>query len=416
MLTGTNPKYTKAYNVRIVLETIRLFGPLSRVEIAHRTELTTQTVSNITRRLIEAGLILEADRLQKSRGAPATLLKLHPDGAFSIGLDLDKDHLTGVLVDLAGNVRQRMAHDLNFPSPPEAMDLMDTTAEALIEREGVSYEQIWGVGVGFPGLLGVPRGSRAANLVSLKALPGWTNIPVADILKERLSLPICLENNATAAAIGERWYGDGQHISTFFYVFLGGGLGGGLIINGQPFEGSTGNAGELGLFPAPFEADETSLYQRPHLGVHFNLPRLYRLLTEHGISVSRPAELEALFEQKNESILAWLETGATHLAPLILAIEYLIDPKAIFFGGRLPDVIIRDLLEQVEATLHALRVEEKTSYPELRLAAAGVDAAALGAATLPLFTSFTPTPRLLMTRSNSAQHDLVPAHRSSVPD
>ena len=172
MLTGTNPKYTKAYNVRIVLETIRLFGPLSRVEIAHRTALTTQTVSNITRRLIKAGLILEADRLQKSRGAPATLLKLHPDSAFSIGLDLDKDHLTGVLVDLAGNVRQRMAHDLNFPSPPEAMDLMDTTAKALIEREGIRYEQIWGVGVGFPGLLGAPKGNRAANLVSLKAFPG----------------------------------------------------------------------------------------------------------------------------------------------------------------------------------------------------------------------------------------------------
>ena len=79
-------------------------------------------------------------------------------------------------------------------------------------------------------------------------------------------------------------------------------------------------------------------------------------------------------------------------------------------------MIISDLLEQVEATLHTLRVEEKTSYPELRLAAAGVDAAALGAATLPLFTSFAPTPRLLMTRSNSAQHDLMPAHRSSVTD
>lgn len=334
MLIGTNLKFTKAYNVRIVLETVRLFGPLSRVEIAERTELTTQTISNITRRLIKAGLILEADRLKKSRGAPATLLKLHPEGAYSIGLDLDKDHLTGVLVDLAGNVRQRIAHDLNFPSPEEGVDLMDTVARAFMQREGVTREQIWGVGVGFPGLMSNPSGNSAVNVVNPHAFPGWTNVPVVDILKERLSLPIYLENNATAAAVGERWYGDGRHINTFFYIFFGSGLGGGLVINGQPFEGYTGNAGELGYFPTPAEPDDSALFQRPHLGVHFNLPKLYRLLQAHGMAVSKPGELEGLFNENNELLLNWLETGTTHLAPLVLAIEYLIDPRAIFFGGR----------------------------------------------------------------------------------
>src|SRR5690606_10985063 len=136
MLTGTNLKYTKAHNVRTVLETIRLFGPLSRVEIARRTELTAQTVSNITRQLMQKDLVLEADRLQEGRGAPATRLTLNPNGAFSIGLDFDKDHLTSVLVDFTGKVRQLIAHDLDFPSPEEAIDLMDTTADALIAQEG----------------------------------------------------------------------------------------------------------------------------------------------------------------------------------------------------------------------------------------------------------------------------------------
>jgi hypothetical protein len=90
MLIGTNLTYPKAYDVHIVLEAIRLFGPLSRVEITRRMVLTARTVSTINWRLMRAGLILEAGRLKKSRGAPATLSKLHPEGAFSRGLDLSR--------------------------------------------------------------------------------------------------------------------------------------------------------------------------------------------------------------------------------------------------------------------------------------------------------------------------------------
>lgn len=403
MLTGTNLKYTKAHNVRTVLETIRLFGPLSRVEIARRTELTAQTVSNITRQLMQKDLILEADRLQEGRGAPATRLMLNPNGAFSIGLDFDKDHLTSVLVDFTGNVRQRIAHDLHFPSPEEAIDLMDTTADALIAQEGLRREQVWGVGVGFPGPLGVSEGSYVTNVVNPQAFPGWNNIPVVDLLGERLQLPIHLENNATAAAVGERWYGRGRHIHTFFYMFFGAGLGGGLIINGHPYEGNTGNAGELGYFPVTDAEDLTSddlITSRPHLGVYFNLPRLFRRLTEHGIPIAHASELEALFAQENDLLLAWIDTGATHLAPLILAIEYLIDPEAIFFGGRLPDVILNALMKRLEVLLPALRIDGKTAAPQLYVATAGSDAAALGVATLPFYASFSPAPRLLMKQGN----------------
>src|SRR5690606_11819941 len=132
MLTGTNLQYAKSYNIRIVLESIRLYGPISRVDIARRSQLTAQTVTNITRELLKAGLIQEAHRLQEGRGAPSILLQLNPDGAFSIGLDLDKDHLTAVLVDMTGTVRQRTNLDLNFPSPEEAMVLFENTVRSLI--------------------------------------------------------------------------------------------------------------------------------------------------------------------------------------------------------------------------------------------------------------------------------------------
>lgn len=394
MLTGTNLKHAKAHNLRTVLEAIRLYGPVSRVEIARRTGLTTQTVSNITKQLIRGSMILDGERVQAARGAPSTLLTLNPDGAFSIGLDLDKDHLVGVLIDFVGNVRQRVASELNFPSPDEAMDLLKATAAELIAREAIGSERIRGVGVGLPGPLGISKGSRSMDLVRPKAFPGWEAVPVVDILSERLSLPIVLENNATAAAVGERWYGGGRHVASFFYVYFGAGLGGGLVINGQPFEGRTGNAGELGWLPSSAHVNGNLLPHRPHVGARFNLPRLYEHLQAFGTPAHRPSDLAALLRENNRCLLDWLDAGAQGLAPAIIAIEYLIDPGAIFFGGRLPDVLIEALLHRLEQILPSVRIDARNDAPRLIMATAGADAAALGVATLPLFASFAPSSRI----------------------
>jgi len=397
MLFGTNLKYTKAFNYRIVLETIRLFGPLSRADIARRSELTAQTISNITRRLIAGGLIKEGRRMQEGRGAPATALALNPKGAYSIGLDLDQDHLTALLLDLGGNVRQRVSRPLDFPAPDEAIELMVVTARELMARQGLSFEKIWGVGVGLPGPLGISEGSVTVSVANPKAFPGWNDYPVIERLKSRLNCPVYLENNATAAAIGERWYGCGQHIATFFYIYLGLGLGGGVIINGHPFEGFRGNAGELGYTPIPGgETDAEGYFKHPHLGVYFHLPRLYGLLSSCGVEVSRVEGLEEVYKSQHPCLLEWLDTGARHLAPILLAAEYLIEPQAIFLGGRWPVILIQALKEKLDRLLPDLRVEGKMYVPALLQADAGVDAAALGLATIPLYESLAPEPRLLM--------------------
>jgi len=87
MLTGTNLTYTKAYNFRIVFETIRLHGPISRADVARRTSLTAQTVSNIVNRLLEQNFVQEGKKFQKKRGAPSTTLEVNSEGAYSVGLD-----------------------------------------------------------------------------------------------------------------------------------------------------------------------------------------------------------------------------------------------------------------------------------------------------------------------------------------
>ncbi len=396
MLAGTNLKYAKAHNLRIVLETIRLHEPIARKTIAHHTGLRLQTVSNITRQLLKARLIQEADRLQEGRGAPVTPLALHPGGAFTVGLDFDREHITGVLMDFRGQVRQRVAYEVFFPPPEEAIDLMVKAVETLVQAADIDMNRLWGIGIGLPGPLGVSEGSRSVNVVNPTAYPGWMNVPIADLLEARLNLPVFIENNASAAAVGERWYGKGRHIENFFYLFFGVGLGGGLILNGRPYDGHNGNAGEIGAVPTPTDLTPSIGLKKPHLGAFFSLPVIAGFLKPSGVEISHPAELGDLFDQKNQVLLNWLDQGIAQLAPFILTIECLIDPEAIFLGGQYPEPMIRYIKERLKETLPERRIEDGMAHPQLYCATAGDDATALGAATLPMFSSFAPIPEVLM--------------------
>jgi predicted NBD/HSP70 family sugar kinase len=392
MLTGTNLVYTKQYNLRIVHEVIRQFGPISRADIARHTALTGQTISNLVKELLELGLIIEAERRREGRGAPSTALAINPDAAFSVGLDFNRDHLTAVLVDLAGNVRQRLHVELDLPRPERALDLMAEAVETLITRQRLSQSAIWGVGIGVPGPMH-HADNGGEYVINPTAFPGWHNIPLASWARERLELPVFLENNATAAAVGEHWYGAGQQLTTFFYLFFSSGLGGGLIMNGRPYEGFTGNAGEIGYFPAMMAGDSS------HTGMHFNLPRLYAMLRETGVTVGRPADLDPLLKSGNRTLLDWIDVAADYLTGLVLSVEYLIDPEAIFYGGHLTDAMLKALMERVEIALPSRRIGGKVTAPRHLIATAGFDSAALGVATLPIYAYFAPTPQLLLKQS-----------------
>lgn len=398
MLFGTNLKYAKAFNFRIVLETIRLYGPISRAEVARRTELTAQTITNITRELLESNLILETEQIREGRGAPSTGLQINPEGAFTIGLDLDQDHLTSVLVDLEGQVKARGFDLLNAPTPPQAMDIMEKAINALLQEKGLAREKIWGVGIGLPGPFSISDGSVTTSVINPSGFPDWHRVPIVSLMHKRLNLPVFLENNATAAAIGEHWYGEGKHIKTFFYLFFGSGLGGGLVMNGHPYEGFSGNAGELGYIPTWHGLAPWGENKNQHVGMFFNLKQLFQQLKMCDVQISDPQALAALYEAQNPCLMEWLDTGAKILAPALLSLEYLLDPQAIFFGGRLPTSILQGLMDRIENILPKLRIPNKAPVPSLLQGTAGVDAAALGVATLPIYEFFAPAPSVLMRR------------------
>ena len=220
---GTNLEHAHLLNQRVVLETIRLCGPVSRVEVARLTRLTNQTVFNIVDGLQQAGLIQKFGLTAAERGQPAKLFKINPDGAFSVGLHLERDHIAAVLVDFSGVVRARTFRGHYLSTPDEARKQALSSIRELQRKNG--RKRIWGLGIALPG----PIDSRNGKVISMPNFPGWEEFNVRDYFNKKVGLRVLVDNDATAAAIGESWYGVGRTLNSFFYVYMGVGVGGGLL-------------------------------------------------------------------------------------------------------------------------------------------------------------------------------------------
>ncbi|ABS02869.1 ROK family transcriptional regulator [Kineococcus radiotolerans] len=248
MRRGTNLPWVGDYNQAVVLDGIRRHPGTSRTELAAATGLTLQTVSNIVRRLLERGLVQEGvallrDGAGRGAGKPRTALSVRPGAALAVGVQFEREHVDAVLLDLSGVVVGVDREPL--PDPLAPVELVVAHAAGLVRRlvgaGGADEGAVRGVGVAVPGPLDFtgPVRSSAINL------PGWRGVAIADLLAAATGLPVLVENDATAAAVGDLWRSPRTGRS-FLYVHVGAGIGGGVVLRDEVLRGDSGNAGEIG--------------------------------------------------------------------------------------------------------------------------------------------------------------------------
>ena len=235
----------RIFNRRLVFETICQLGPISRVEIGGATGLRPQTISPITRELLDQGLISEAGRSSGLRGQPQIYLEPNARAGFSAGVHLDRNVFLLVVYDLKRNelVRRHVACDTRLPS--DTLKRIASELDGALADAGAPREKVWGVGLVLPTF-----GSEVYDFdFSMPHWEAWRDVGFAEELRALCALPILVENDATAAAIGERFHRADTGSSSFVYFYIGRGTGAGLIIDGAPFKGFGGNSGEMGLLP-----------------------------------------------------------------------------------------------------------------------------------------------------------------------
>lgn len=229
-----------------VLDAIRAAGTVSRVGLVRSTGFTGATISTVVRKLIDDGLVLEIGRAESTGGKPRTLLQLNQSSRYAIGVHLDHSGLTYALTNLGGSVVARMTRaGAGGEDPTEVVARMAGEVAALIDGVGVARERVLGLGLVSPGPLS--RGSGTATMrLTPPHMRRWEDFPLDQALEAGTGLPVVRDNDATAAAIGEHWSGAVGTTSTFGALYMGTGIGAGLLINGVTYRGVGGNAGEIG--------------------------------------------------------------------------------------------------------------------------------------------------------------------------
>ena len=387
-ISGTNLEQAKSHNRRVVIEAIRTNGPMSRAAIARITALTTQTVSNIVEELARSHLLIPMEAQRIARGQPIIPYTINPNGAYSIGLELGRQRAAGVLTDLSGSVRARIERHVDKPGPTEAMPVLADIVRDLLEAFSFDRDRLLGAGIALPGRYA----DGGVTSLSPLNLPGWQDFPVARELQRYIKVPVIVENDATAAAIGERLYGVARGLGSFDYLFLAGdgGIGAGMFLDGHLYKGSRANAGEIGHIIVEPHGRLCSCGKRGCLDRYVSPSVAYECLGIENAQELLPDDLDAMIAANSRGLEVWLEQAVQPLRQTIDFLELAFDPQTIVLGGSAPTTLMTQLAARLEPLHIPVNPEEERTIPRLMVGATGKDTAILGAAALPIFSETNP--------------------------
>lgn len=405
MRRGANLPSVGGYNRSVVLDAIRRADDgMSRVELAAATGLSSQTVSNVCRRLVDAGIVEEAGRTSGGVGKPRSLLRLVPRGGLAVGVHLDPSVITTVSLDLAGTV---VEHRATATPPGHDVDaVLDAIASAVTEvLDAAPDAPLLGVGVAAPGPLDVAHGA----VVDPPLLDGWGRVGVVDALVPRLGATVALEKDVTAAAVAELWtQPPGTRDDTAFF-YWGTGMGIGLIVDHEVLRGSSRNAGDGAHLNTGADTPLCACGRRGCLGDSVSPACLVERARAAGVLGAGPepssplvglrddfAALAAAAERGDARALILVEGCAQAIASALVGVVNLLDLDRVVFGGPFLAPVASLVLPRVAARLaespavvvpHGVRVEATV---------VGEDVAAIGAGCLVLDGTFTPRPADLL--------------------
>ena len=236
----------RRHNRALVLELVRTRGPISRAQLAEVGRLSMPTVMGTVDKLMEEGLVREVGPGPSTGGRPPTLLGLVPEAHCVIGLEVGTETLTGVATDLNAMVRERMKMPSGMAQGPETLVRhIRQTLKRVLKGFPSEVGEVLGIGMALPAPVLQPDAS-VPMIFSPPSYPGWGELRIGSIVEEEFGLPVLLDNDANAAALGEHLYGAGQGVQDMFYLVVHRGVGGAAIVDGVLYRGSRGGAGEIG--------------------------------------------------------------------------------------------------------------------------------------------------------------------------
>ncbi|MBY0365577.1 MAG: ROK family protein, partial [Burkholderiaceae bacterium] len=335
---GATQQSSAPFNRRVVLDFIRQQGAASRKDIADMVSLSPQTVANITNDLEAIGLIVSRrQKVDKARGQPPIAFELNPQAGNAIGISLEPGRASAALVNLVGEIRSRCEVEMDTSDRRQMLAAM-LQLVAQLRRE--STERLWGIGVALPG----PLGHTELSFVGPTALEGWSDLSVLDELGQVTGLPLFYRIDSVAGALGETLFGVARNLDDFFYLHLGLGLGGALVIGRSAYPGADGNATEIGHVPIVPGGTPCYCGNRGCLERYVSMHSLAEALGVSDHDVWAVDLAQRLQQPEDEALQRWCRQAADRLRDAVCMIENMLDPRSIVIGGSAPKVLVERLV------------------------------------------------------------------------
>jgi len=245
-----DPEFMRAINRFHVMDAIRRHGPIARVEICERTELSPTTVSAITAALLDDGLVVTRQLgtvRDAGRGRPRVLLELNPDAARVVGVKIAPTRIVHVVTNFQGDVLASLTQPVRVDRQPAEViaDLVEDGVRRCVADAGLTLDRVESLCVALPGVV-----EHATGIVRHSPILKDSNVPLSQALFERLGLSTLIESDANAITIGEHWFRLCRDLDDFVVVTAEHSLGLGVMHGGEFFRGAKGisfNLGDLAM-------------------------------------------------------------------------------------------------------------------------------------------------------------------------
>jgi predicted NBD/HSP70 family sugar kinase len=373
-------------NRATVLRRLYFDGPSSRLDLAASTGLSPATVGNVMSELLKDKIVIGNGQIDSGGGRPAVLVKVNPDRAAVIGVDVGETGAAIELFDLNLHKLAAVEKPWRLPkeSPGSLVALIANGVTEVLAQTGTQARRLLGIGVGVPGVV-VDDGEEYVYAPSL----GWEKIPLLQLLRAALPAPVMLDNGAKTMGRAELWFGarrDARHMAV---VLLGTGVGAAMFSDGALYRGSTSSAGEWGhtslvVGGRRCRCGATGCLEA-YVGAQGILDR-WDQRTRRAIRVTQDQQqrMRDLLDAARTSRPAAgvLDETADFIGAGVANLVNLFNPECIVIGGWVGQMIGPRLLPRIREAAASRALRYPFSHVAIELGRLGPDAVAMGAATL----------------------------------
>ena len=386
-------KQIREINLSSVLVNLHQNGPLSRAQLAAITDLNKSTISSLVEDLIDRDLVVEYGIDASGIGRPATLLNLNPRAGSIIGVEIGVDFISVILTSLTGQILWQHCDDFDskyrqVETISRVFQIIDEACEVAQERG----ERLLGMGLALPGMVNVEEG-----ILAFSPNLQWSDVTLGEIFTKYTGLPVFIDNDANAAAMGEHLFGVARQAKHFLFIIDGVGVGGGLFLNGDLYRGANGLAGEIGHTSMYVEqaspcrcgnngcwenlANQSSLYERIRRRLEVG-----RTSSIRGILANRNSPLtlsiitQAAKAGDYEALEALRETGSA-LGMGVANLINIFNPEMVVIGGSM-SAASEFIIPSVQMIVEKRSLANIRKHTQILGSAFGTDASVVGAAAL----------------------------------